>query len=81
MVALFVGKQHYSKSYERIVEIGNLLQSCLRLQQFLHFRIMYAELFCYNRITVMFTLTNRITVIFTLTKQDYCYVYINYLGL
>ena len=27
------------------VEIGNLLQSCLRLQQFLHFRIMYAELF------------------------------------
>ena len=36
---------------------------------------------CYNRITVMFTLTNRITVMFTLTKQDYCYVYINYLGL
>ena len=34
-----------------------------------------------NRITVMFTLTNRITVMFTLTKQDYCYVYINYLGL
>ena len=28
-----------------VVEIGNLLQSCLRLQQFLHFRIMYAELF------------------------------------
>ena len=29
----------------RHVEIGNLIQSCLRLQQFLHFRIMYAELF------------------------------------
>ena len=31
--------------YGLCVEIGNLLQSCLRLQQFLHFRIMYAELF------------------------------------
>ena len=34
-----------------------------------------------NKIIVMFTLTNKITVMFTLTKQDYCYVYINYLGL
>ena len=43
-VKIFLLTQPWSSGHIG-VEIRNLLQSCLRLQQFLHFRIMYAELF------------------------------------